>query len=179
MIIGLTSLSGAGKTTVSEYLVKKGFEYYSLSDILREELKKKGKEITRENLQEIGNELRRIHGNSVLAEKTLEKIRLGKNYVIDSIRNPSEIEALKKNKDFSLVFIDAPISTRFNRIKARKREQDPETFEEFRKSEEKELQSKDSSNQQLIKCREMADINIINDSTIEELYQKIEKMLLN
>ncbi len=185
MIIGLTSFTGAGKTTVTDYLVSKDFEYYSLSDILRQKLKSRQKEVTRENLQAVGNELRREHGNSVLADKTLERIEQdtgkdaggGKDFAVDSIRNPAEIEALRKNKDFTLVFIDAPIKLRFERTKARKREKDPTTFKDFKKSEEKELQSKDSSNQQLLRCREMADFVIHNDSTLETLYKKIDELL--
>jgi len=41
LIIGLTGKNCAGKGTVAEYLAKKGFVGYSLSDIIREELSKK------------------------------------------------------------------------------------------------------------------------------------------
>lgn len=179
MIIGLTSFLGAGKTSVCDYLVKKGFIFYSLSDAIRDEVKSRGLEITREILQDVGNELRRKHGNSVLADKILEKIEQepDKNYIIDSIRNPAEIEALRKRKDFSLVFVDAPIEVRFKRIKARKREKDPATLEEFKKAEERELESQDSANQQLLKCREMSDFVIHNDSTLEALYKKVDELL--
>ena len=177
MIIGLTSFIGAGKTTVCDCLVEKGFVFYSLSDIIREEIKKRGREITRERLQEVGNELRKKHGNAVLAKRILENLEQGKNYVIDSIRNPAEIEELRKRKDFTLVFVDAPIDLRFKRIKARKRESDPTTLEDFKKSEQRELKSKDSANQQLLKCREMTDFVIHNDSTLETLYKKIDELV--
>jgi len=181
MIIGLTSFLGAGKTIVGDYLVqKKGFAFYSLSDALREELTKRGQEITRERLQDVGNELRRKFGNDILAKRILEQISHAKkknNYVIDSIRNPAEIEALKKNKDFTLWFIDAPVDVRFERVKQRQREKDPITFKDFKAAEERELKSKDSANQQLLRCREMADAVIMNDSSVEELYKKIEKLL--
>jgi len=180
MIIGLTSFLGAGKTTIADYLVKnKGFIYYSLSDVIRDEIRSRDQEITRERLQDVGNELRKRFGNSVLADRVLEKIRQepGKDFVIDSIRNPAEIRALRRLKGFSLVFVDAPLKVRFNRLKARKREQDPTTFEEFRKAEERELESQDSANQQLLRCREMADFIIHNDSTPEALYKKINELL--
>ena len=177
MIIGLTSFLGAGKTSVADHLVKKGFEFYSLSDVVRDEIKNRGEEITRERLQEVGNELRKKHGSAVLANRVLKKVKPGKNYVVDSIRNPAEIEELRKRKDFSLVFVDAPIKVRFERIKDRKREKDPVTFEDFKKTEEKELKSKDSVNQQLLKCREMADFVIHNDSSFKELYKKIDELL--
>ncbi|MBN2052446.1 AAA family ATPase [Candidatus Woesearchaeota archaeon] len=181
LIIGLTSFLGAGKTSVGDYLVqKKGFVFYSLSDVIREEITKKGQEITREKLQLTGNDLRRKFGNNILARRVLEKIGHSKkknHYVVDSIRNPAEVEALRKNKGFALWFIDAPIELRFERVRQRQREKDPITFNDFKASEDKELKSKDSANQQLLKCREMTDAVIINDSSVEELYKKIDKLL--
>jgi len=75
MLIGLTGKSGSGKDTVADYLKEKGFIYFSLSDIIREECKKRGKKIERDNLIKIGNELRKKHGPSVLADKTIQKIK--------------------------------------------------------------------------------------------------------
>jgi dephospho-CoA kinase len=179
VIIGLTSFIGAGKTTVGDYLVKKGFVFYSLSDVIREEIRSRGLEITRDRLTEVGNELRKKFGSSVLADRIIEKISKepSENYVIDSIRNPAEIEALKKRKDFKLLFVDAPIETRFKRIVERQREKDPQTFDDFKKTEEREMQSKDSSSQQLLKCKQMADIVIVNDSSVKALYKKIDNII--
>ena len=179
MIIGLTSFIGAGKTTVGDYLVKKGFVFYSLSDVIREEIRSRCQEITRDRLVEVGNELRKKFGSSVLADRIISKIEKApeKNYAIDSIRNPAEIEALRKRKGFRLIFIDAPIELRFKRIKERQREKDPMTFNDFKKAEDKEMQSKDSSHQQLLKCRQMADVVIINDSSLKALYKKIDKLI--
>lgn len=179
MIIGLTSFLGAGKTSIGDYLVKKGFVFYSLSDVLRDEIKSRGLEVTREILQKTGVELRKKFGNSVLTDRIIKKIEQepGKDFVVDSIRNPAEIEALRKRKNFTLVFIDAPLENRFERIKARKREKDPLIFEEFKKAEEKELESQDSANQQLLKCKEMADFVIHNDLSFKELYKKIDELI--
>ena len=52
MIIGITGTNAAGKGEASKYLVSKGFQYFSLSDVLREELAVAGKEATREHLIE-------------------------------------------------------------------------------------------------------------------------------
>ena len=55
MIYGVTGNYGSGKDTVAEILEKLGFEHISFSDILREELRKEKKAITRENLISIEN----------------------------------------------------------------------------------------------------------------------------
>ena len=75
MIIGLTGKNAAGKGEVAEYLKKKGFSYFSLSDILRDEAKKRNLEPTRENLIPLGNELREKFGPNFLAKKASENIK--------------------------------------------------------------------------------------------------------
>ena len=67
MIIGLTGKNAAGKGEIANYLKTKGFVYYSLSDVIREEATKRGLEHTRDNLIRLGTEMRETHGNSILA----------------------------------------------------------------------------------------------------------------
>ncbi len=177
MIIGLTGFYCSGKDVIAEYLVKrKGFIHYSLSDILREELKKTGKELTRDNLIKFGNEFREKFGNEILAKKILEKCDENKNYVISSIRHPAEVEELKKRKDFYLVNVIAPARLRFKRMLKRNRKGDVKTFKEFLKYEKLESQ-KDGSGQQLEVCKKMAVKTINNNETIKKLYSEIDKML--
>ena len=141
MIIGLTGENCAGKGTVAEYLGKKGFYYLSLSDVIREELTAEGKEITRDALIKKGNSLREEFGPAILAKKVLLKIDPSKNYAIDSIRNDSEVQELKKRQDFFLVYVTAPSQVRFKRMQERNREGDPKTYGAFLRIEELERKS--------------------------------------
>src|SRR5437867_3260184 len=88
MLIGLTGRNASGKGEVAKYLEKKSFYYHSLSDVIRDEIRRRGQPLTRETLIETGNELRQRYGSAVLAERILERIENDKHYVIDSIRNP-------------------------------------------------------------------------------------------
>ncbi len=180
MIIGVTGKYCAGKDTVAEILIKKSFYHYSLSDALRAELRLQGKEVIRENLINLGNQLRQNRGAGVLAEMALQNIKSDKNYVITSIRNPSEIEVLRKRKDFMLISIDAPVSVRFERMQSRAKVEDAalKTIESFKSNEEREM-SKDPTQQQLHKVIKMADVTINNDKAVEELQSKIDKVLTN
>lgn len=177
MIIGLTGKNASGKGKIAEYLKKKSFYYASLSDIIREELKKEKKPITRLNLINKGNELRKRYGASYLAERVYEKIDLNKNYVIDSIRNPGEVEYLRNKGDFTLVYVDAPPEVRFERIKTRKRSDDALSYEDFLKCEEKEKENTDINNQQTKICQNLADCVVKNDATLEKLQQNIDDLL--
>lgn len=177
MIIGLTGKNGAGKGVVADFLRQRGFIYTSLSDVIRNELKKRSIEITRENLVRIGNELRNQWGPSVLAERVALDLDHDKNYVVDSIRNPEEAKALKKRKDFVLLFVDAPVELRFERVKARGRENDPQTLEAFTKLEDAERSSANPNHQQLDQTQILADDFLMNDHSLEKLYEQVIQIL--
>ena len=148
MIIGLTGKNGSGKGEVARFLKGRGFEYHSLSDVIREELERKSKSITRDKLVETGNQLRQKFGPDILAKGIVERPQADKNYVIDSIRHPSEVKAFKPKSGFVLLNVIAPPKVRFERLKKRGRENDPKTFSEFKKLELKESKSAGLSEQQ-------------------------------
>ncbi len=175
MIVGITGKYCSGKDTIAEYLTTKGFIHYSLSNEIRTELKERGMEISRENLINVGNELRRKQGNGILAQRVLRKI-LNENYVVSSIRNLEEVKTLQNREDFILVFVDAPLEKRFQRIVKRDREGDIKTFKEFKEREKSEM-SRDPSAQHLHKTIKFARIVINNDSTIEDLKTKVDTLI--
>lgn len=175
-LIGLTGPNGAGKGEAAKYFVKKSYEYFSLSDEIREELKKNGLEINRDNLIKKGNELRERFGPDILAKRVISKIK--DKAVIDSIRNPAEIEYFRKFEDFILICIDAPVLLRFQRVMKRGKKESADNLYEFIKKEQQEMSNRENS-QQLLTCMKMADYTVINDGTIEELHRKLEKIIEN
>lgn len=177
MVIGLTGTNGAGKTVVCEYLKTRGFYYHSLSDEIREELERRHQPPTRENLIETGNQLRRSFGASVLAERVKAKFEPGRNYAVDSVRNPSEVEALRRLPDFHLLHVDAPAEIRYARVRERGDARVPATFEEFIAQEQREMHSADPDAQQLRTCYELADERLMNESTKEALQARVGEMV--
>jgi Dephospho-CoA kinase len=172
-LIGLTGTNGSGKGEVAKYLQKKGYAYQSLSDVIREELQKRGLETSRDNLIACGNELREKYGPEVLARRVAEKI-IGPT-VIDSIRNPKEVEYLRSLGDFILIAVDAPVEIRFERVIKRGRNESASTLEEFIARETRE-KTNDPNSQQLETCLKLADLTIINDGSLEELWKKLEEL---
>ncbi len=178
MIIGLTGSLAAGKGVVSDFLKKQGFAYLSLSDELREYLKENKIELTRENLQNEGNKLRQEKGAGVLAEMVKEKI-INQQYrkaIVDGIRNPAEVEILKKMKNFFLVAVDAPKESRFKRMQERNRESDPITWEYFLKVDKRDQGEENPLGQQVRKCMNKADFMLINDGSFEEVEIKVREL---
>ncbi len=177
MIIGLTGKNGSGKGEVAAFLKDRGFIFYSLSDVIREEVKKRALSVTRENLIQTGNQLRATYGSSVLADRILERVDPDKNYVIDSFRSPFEVETFRRKGNFVLLHVTADVRIRFDRVVARGRENDPKTFEEFFRLENAE--DRDSiNNQQLSKTAALADIELENNGTIPELHEKTREALV-
>ncbi len=178
MIIGLTGYTAAGKGTVAEFLKEKGFVYHSCSDVLREENKKLGQENTIENLITLGNKLREEQGPGVLAIRLLEKIKAEKEElsIVDSLRHPDEIATLRETGDFVLFSVDAPLDLRYERTQLRKRDEDKIDFEEFKRQEQFQITGK-GSQAQILNCIKLADYNIVNDGTIEELKLKVDVLI--
>lgn len=177
LYIGLTGENCAGKTTAVDYLAKKGFYPISLSDIIREELQAEGKAITRDALIKKGNELREKFGPAILAVRAKEKMSKDKNYVIDSIRNPAEVEELRRLKNFYLIYITATPETRFQRLKSRGREEDPKTLEAFQEIEKLEMENAEKTKQNLRQTFALADKKIENNDQLSAFYEKIDRVL--
>ena len=178
MIIGITGPIASGKSILSETLSEKGFTKLSLSDEVREEAKLRNISIERKNLQDLGNLLRKEKGKGYWAERLIDKIIPKKDYIIEGIRNPGEIEVLRKLSDFVLVGINAPIEKRFQLIISRNKSSDPKTLEEIKEMDERDLgKGEDHLGQQTKACFELADHFIENKSTIQELKENFQDLL--
>ena len=173
-LIGLTGTNGAGKGESARFFVDSGFAFFSLSDIIRRELEVRGLEENRDNLIRTGNELRETSGADVLARRVMALI--SDHSVIDSIRNPEEIAALREFPGFLLLALDAPVGVRYERTRKRGRNESSRTLEEFQAKEAEEWSDR-KTRQQLHACIRLADHVIQNDGTLDELRAQLEKFL--
>ena len=177
MWIGLTGRNASGKGEVANHLKHKSFDCHSLSDAIRDEIRSRGGEPSRENLIETGNDLRRKFGPGILAYRILKKMEKDGNVVIDSIRNPAEVEALRAGGHFRLINVTADSNIRFQRIQKRGRENDPESHDDFLVLEEREA-SGDIHSQNLLEVEQLADHSLENNGTVEKLQREIDRLLL-
>ena len=172
VLIGLTGRNASGKSTLVGWFSDKGLKSVSCSDSIRSWLRDQGMETTRDALIEGGRQLRREGGAGVLAEMLLE-ILDGEDAVVDSIRTPAEVEALRSRGDFTLIEVRADEESRWQRMTARGRSGDPIEKEAFLSQEAAEAKSEDEAGQALDATAEMADITVLNDGSIEDLEGKL------
>jgi dephospho-CoA kinase len=173
-LIGITGPNAAGKGEVSAYLQSLGFSSHSLSDVVREEAAARGLPPEREHLIRVGTLLREAGGPGVLAERLLP--RLGDRAVVDSIRNPGEVAALRRRTGFVLVGVTAPPEIRFARSRIRARPGDPSSIEAFL-AREREENSSNPAGQQLQATFELADRVIVNEGDLRALHVKVDALL--
>ncbi|HXK21673.1 MAG TPA: deaminase [Myxococcota bacterium] len=178
MILGLAGRNGAGKGEVVRYLEARSFRAFSLSDVIREELRARGIEETRERMIETGTAIRARFGPGGLALRLIDRLAPDLNAVVDSIRHPAEVEVLRqRSKSFRLIWVDAPEAVRLERLRARGRGGDPTSLEDLRRLEARELGSDDPAAQQLLAVRELADFTIENDGSLESLHERVQEVL--
>lgn len=177
-VFGLVGPIGSGKGTLAGFLERKDFTRTSLSDRIREEIEKRGKSETRQILQDVGDDLRMKYGDGILAKMTAKKYKNEQKLVIDSIRNPGEIEVLKKAFGAVIIGVTAPRRKRFELIRKRNRKGDVKTWREFLERDKREFSKKAHSHQiQMARCLEMADFVLKNDGTEKELLEKAEVLV--
>lgn len=164
IVIGLTGPFGSGCSYVAkEILAENGYEYISLSDLLRKE--KEDGELSRSDLQDKGNELRKEKGAGYLAELAIKIINSsGKNkFIVDSIRNTHEVEALKiAFSSFYMFAVWASKNVRWNRVQ----EKYDKNLALFEHDDKRDSDEKDESGQQITLCYQMADVIILNEKNI-------------
>jgi dephospho-CoA kinase len=171
IIICLTGMPGAGKSTIASSLKEKGFPVITMGDAVREEANRQNLEPTDYNLGSLMLKLRRDLGPGAIAHLILRKMERDYNninvIIIDGIRSMPEVEVLKTVGYVKLLAIHASTNTRFTYTKERARPDCPSSIQDFVVRDKRELTVGISE------AIALADETLSNnDLTIEELKEK-------
>ena len=102
--------------------------------------------------------------------------RLGARDVVDSIRNPAEVEVLRRVPGFVLVGVDAPAELRYARSRSAHGRAIPESLAEFMARERQE-NSANPAGQQLEATIALADRLVQNSGDLDDLHLAIDELL--
>ena len=167
-IVGLTGSFGSGCTELSKFFVDRGYEYISLSWILKSlyEEEEKGK-TNRTVLQDYGNLIRERHRSEHLAELAAEIIKKSDKdkWIIDSIRNPAEVFYLKSIfTSCFIIGVYADYEIRWDR----KKDEYEEDERDFKKNDERDNNENIPHGQRVRDCFLESDIIISNNIDYHE-----------
>ncbi|HDI86682.1 MAG TPA: hypothetical protein ENF83_04680 [Candidatus Korarchaeota archaeon] len=179
----LVGLPGCGKSAVASILRDEiGYEVIDMSDLVKEEARRRGRGVDRESLRRTGEELRREMGRSAVAKLVLRRIRELEGeaprpgYVISGIRNQEEVDEIKAafGDEAVCVAIHTPKRLRYLRMLRRgRRGFDAPTMEEMERQDRREVE--------FFRMGEpfiLADELIVNSGSLEELRSRALAVVL-
>ena len=174
LIVGLTGMPGAGKTTVANYLSHKGIPLLVMGDVVREVAENDGLELTSDNLAKLMLRLRKRNGPEAVAHLIVNKIKLMKKedkqlsvVIVDGIRSMAEVRLLRRIGSVKLLAIHGSTLTRYTHVRKRGRSDVPSNIGEFDKRDKIEMDVGISN------AIALADETISNnDISISELCQR-------
>ncbi len=189
-LVGIAGTNGSGKDTVGHMLAERhGFLFVSMTDMLREELKRRGLPLARQYTRQLSAEWRRENGLGVLVDKAVGVFKAQgekkEGLVCASLRNPGEADRVHELGG-KVVWVDADPKVRYDRIQASQRGEhrkldDQKTFEQFMAEEEVEMYHPAGGDEATLSgsaVKAKADIFITNDGDdIEAFKAKAEKAL--
>ncbi len=168
-------LPASGKTEAAKVAQELGIPIIRMGDVVREEVKRRGLDITEENVGKVANDIRAKEGMGAVAVRCIPLIKAMDEdiVVVDGLRGGAEAEAYKKVFDaqFTLIAILASRKNRFARALARKRSDDVVDWEGFKQKDDREL------HWGLKEAIRMVNVLIDNNGTLEEFRENVRAAL--
>jgi len=182
-IVCVVGMAGAGKSVVSDELVKSGFAFFRFGQITLDMVKEKNLEVNEANERKIREGLRKKYGMGAFAVLNIPKIdELIKksNVVGDGLYSWSEYKILKEKYGDAMyvVAVYAPPTLRYSRLKNRSVKNDQnQRFRNFTEEEAKARDYAEIENLEKGGPIVMADFTIVNTGTIDEVKKKTREIL--
>ncbi len=176
LILGVTGEMGSGKGAIAKHVVQNyDAGSHKFSQILRDILDRVHVEQSRESISTLSLILRKNFGEDVLAKSMYRDVQDDQHeiVVIDGVRRLEDIVFLKQLPQFKLIYIEADIKTRYERL-VKRGENDGDatkTFEQFKHDHEADADAR------IVDLKNYANAVIENDGTYEELYDQIDEII--
>jgi dephospho-CoA kinase len=178
-IIAVVGMPGAGKAIVSKAASSRGIPVLVCGDVVREETKKRGLSPTPENIGKVMLSIRQEDGPDVVAKRLILKITSSGAplVVVEGVRSMAEVEELGRNHTVVIVAVHASPKTRYERLAARARSDDPKSWQEFAERDARELSVGIGNvialaQEMLVNEKSFEDINALSDSVLSRVSQE-------
>ncbi|MFH1916969.1 MAG: AAA family ATPase [Nanoarchaeota archaeon] len=183
-LIAIVGMTGSGKTTVADYLMKKGFLFLRMGQITLDEVKRKGLTPSEENERPIREQFRKDYGMAAFAVLNCPKIDelLKKGpVVVDGLYSWSEYKEFEKRygDDFVCIAIIASPKTRYARLEKRKLSVGDEDMR-MREATSEQARNRDFAEIENIEKGgpiAMAQYYIVNETGNEDVFSAVDAIL--
>lgn len=136
----VAGMPGSGKSLFAEAARELSIPVVSMGDVVRLEAIKRGLQTDAETMAHLARTLREERGSCAVAELVLERAPQAPVVAIEGVRSREEVAFFKKHfEKVIVVAIHSSPRTRFARLTARRRRDDPASWEEFVERDEREL----------------------------------------
>jgi dephospho-CoA kinase len=173
-LILITGMSGSGKTTLANKFRDRGIAAVTMGDVIRGLAREKGLPPTPENLGSLATGIREEGGGDAVAKLCVEKIdgMPDEIVLVDGIRSIREVEVFGDRFEVIVVAVFASQKTRYARLTARGRSDDPKGFATFKARDDRELGFS------LSHAIALADYIVRNDGSLEDFETEFESLLI-
>ncbi len=173
-VVSIVGMAGSGKSEVSRWFEKAGFQRVRFGDITDEEVKKRGLPLNEENERRVRETLRLENGMAAYAILNLPRIEKAleiSNVIIDGLYSWEEYLVLKERfRPFTVVAVYAAPETRYRRLALRRVR--PLTPDEARQRDVTEIENLKKGGPIA-----MADYTLVNESGLDDLQAQTEKVM--
>ncbi|MCE4609653.1 MAG: nucleoside monophosphate kinase [Desulfurococcales archaeon] len=176
LMISVTGMPGSGKSIVAKRISEKiGWPIYSMGDIVREEVRRRGLELTAENIEYVAKKLREELGLAavgILLRKKIESQREKlEGVVVDGMRSVYEARELANIGELCIIAVHASPMTRYRRMIERGRRGDIRGWEDF------VLRDRYNLSFGIGELIALADFMIVNEGDLEDLYKNVDNII--
>ena len=180
-VIGLTGQFGSGCTTLKNTLVNYyKLKAYSFGELIKKEAKSRGlKDYERQDLQDIGNEMRNrklSYWADIIIQKINQSTHTDSSYVVDGFRNVSEIRAFQSVYPETFFLIAINVEDQNLRWKRVKGSYDND-YDKFLRDDQRDRGERFIHGQQVAKCVYEADIVLRNSKSIPDVGESIPRYI--
>ncbi|PKL60591.1 MAG: dephospho-CoA kinase [Methanomicrobiales archaeon HGW-Methanomicrobiales-4] len=173
-VLGIVGMPGSGKGEFSAIASDMGIPVVVMGDVIRSEVRRSGLPPVDSSMGVIARRLREEHGMAAIAKVCIPVIESQKagTVLIDGIRGDAEVnEFAGYFPEFTLIAIESPFDTRFERLCIRARSDDLTDLSELGSRDERE------SSFGLCSAMEMASVRIYNTGSLDDYRAKVRTTL--
>ena len=175
---GLTGLPGSGKSEIGKVASEYGFPLVRMGDMVWDHVREHGMELDPAIVGKVAHERREKDGPDIWARVTADHIRKSipdptpEFAFIDGVRSIHEVERFRTEfLDFRIVAVHSSPHTRYERIMARKRVDDAQSYDAFMDREKREL------SWGIAQVVALADVMLVNEGSLDELRKQATDLI--